>query len=576
MLRLLPIQILLAALGAVNGIVSSLFASNAIGSSALGAVGLDGPISMLLSAVSILLVGGASILCSTYLGRNERGKMQGVFSLDLLVAAMVAAVFIAVLVLLGALDLTAGFTKDPAVRAHFNRYLLGQSIGVFPMLLGSQLASFLSLENQTRRVNAAGVTFIAANAALTYLFVSRLQMGSFGLALAGSLAEWVFFAVEAGYFLSRRAVLRFSLRACDWSELGKVCKIGLPGAAGNGYQTLRGYIVNALLVQFVGSAGLSAFAACNSFLGLFWAVPNGMLAVSRMLIGVSVGEEDRQSLTDIMRVMLRRYVPMVLLMALVLSALADPLTRLYCRDSAASVYAMTRWGFRILPFCMPLSVPAMHVVCCGQTLDRHKLVHLLSLLDGVVCVSAFSALLIPAIGTTGLYVANVLNGVTTIAVILADAWRRGGAFPRSMEALLVLPRDFGALPDERMDLSVRSLEEVCTISGQVQEFCRECGVDGRRALLSALFLEEMAGNVVAHGFGKDRRRHSVDVRVVCRRQKVILRVRDDCVPFDPEERARIAAETDPTANLGIRMVFRMAEKVEYQSILGLNVLTIHI
>ncbi len=50
---------------------------------------------------------------------------------------------------------------------------------------------------------------------------------------------------------------------------------------------------------------------------------------------------------------------------------------------------------------------------------------------------------------------------------------------------------------------------------------------------------------------------------------VILRIKDDCVPFDPGERRRIAEDTDKTKNIGIR-------DVQYQNILGLNVLTIRI
>ena len=49
--RLLPIQILLAAISAVNDLVSSLFASNYVGAAAMGVVGLYSPINMLLSAI---------------------------------------------------------------------------------------------------------------------------------------------------------------------------------------------------------------------------------------------------------------------------------------------------------------------------------------------------------------------------------------------------------------------------------------------------------------------------------------------------------------------------------------------
>jgi anti-sigma regulatory factor (Ser/Thr protein kinase) len=89
-------------------------------------------------------------------------------------------------------------------------------------------------------------------------------------------------------------------------------------------------------------------------------------------------------------------------------------------------------------------------------------------------------------------------------------------------------------------------------------------------------MEEMAGNIVDHGFVKDNKKHSVDVRVVRKDDDVILRLRDDCVPFDPGERMSMASSDDITKNIGIRMIFRMATDVQYQNILGLNVLTVRI
>ena len=60
MFRLLPVQILLAAVGAVNGIVSSFFAANFVGVEAMSAVGLYGPIGMLATSISTILVGGSA------------------------------------------------------------------------------------------------------------------------------------------------------------------------------------------------------------------------------------------------------------------------------------------------------------------------------------------------------------------------------------------------------------------------------------------------------------------------------------------------------------------------------------
>ena len=576
MFRLLPAQILLAAVGSVNGIVSSFFASNYVGVDAMSAVGLYGPISTLLGAVSLMLAGGSAILFGKYMGRNEQEKMQNVFLLNLTISSLIALAFAAVFILLGVFDLTGFLTRDEAVRPLFNRYLLGQAIGLFPFLVGNQLPTFLSLENQGRRAMLASLVYIVVNILLNFLFVQVLRMEAFGLSLASSLGLWVFFAVEAEYYLSGKSHLHVSRKDLRWKDAGTIIKTGIPGALSNGYQTLRGFIVNWALTAFVGSVGISAFTAANNLLAIFWSIPVGMLAVSRLMISVSIGEEDRQTLTDVMRVMFRRFLPLMCAVCAVIVLCAVPLTRIFYRDPAAPVFRMTVWGFRILPLCIPLSIIYMHFVCYGQASGKHGLVHILSVLDGVVCVAGFTLLLIRWIGMNSVYLANVLNGVVTTLIIFGYAWLKKKGPPRRMEELMAVPADFGASAEERMDLTVRSIEEVVTISRRVQDFCRSRGIDEKRAYLAALSLEEMAGNVVDHGFSKDKKQHTVDVRVVHKDDDVILRIKDDCVPFDPGERRKLAEGEDITKNIGIRMVFKIARDVQYQNILGLNVLTIRI
>ena len=576
MFRLLPMQILLQMVGAVNGIVSSFFATNYIGIGAMSAVGVYAPIAMLIGAISIVFVGGSAILCGKYLGRNEHDKVQNVFSLNMRIVLLLAAGFSVLFLVLGLFDLTGFFTKDPAVRPLFNRYLLGQVIGFAPLMLGNQLSNYLAIERMDRRAITAGVVDILVNIVLNILFLPVLHMGVFGLALASSLGFWVFFAIQAYAFLFGRASLRFGRKIVDPSDSLRMFKVGLPGAASFGYQTIRGIVVNHLMEAFVGSVAISAFAAANNLLSIFWAVPIGMAAVSRLMIGISIGEEDRQTLTDVMRVMFRRYMPLMCAISACLILCAVPFTRLFFRDPAEAVYGMTVWGFRILPLCMPLSLITLHFICYAQASGKTGLVNLLAALDGVVCVAGFSALLIRSMGINGVYSANVLNGIVCLVAVVAYSWRKIKHFPRNMEQLMVIPEDFGAEPDARLDLSVQSMDEVVTVSRQVTEFCRRRGIDERRAFLASLCMEEMAGNIVEHGFTKDQKRHSIDIRVVHKDDSIILRIRDDCVPFDPQERKALTDPDDLMKNVGIRLVYKIATSVEYQNLLGLNVLTMRI
>ena len=574
--RLLPIQVLLAMVGSVNGIVSSLFASNFVGTDAMTAIGLYAPINSFFLALNTMMMGGSQIICGKYMGRHEISGMQNVFSVNMLISLLVSAAASLVFFAAGLLDLTGMFTSDAAVREYFNRYLMGMAVGIVPQVIGQQLSGFLSLENKNKLTTVAGIAYILTNLALDYLFVAVLRMEVLGLALATSLGLWVFAGVQGMYYFRGKSVLHLRFHKIRWEESAEIFRIGAPGALSYGYQALRGLIVNMLTLSFVGSVGISAFTASNSFLGLFWAIPGGMLAVSRMLISIGVGEEDRESLQNVMRIMFFRYLPLMSVIAALLIAAAVPMTHLYYRDPGDPVFRMTVWGFRILPISMPLSIICMHFVCYAQVSGKKVLMHTLPLVDGVLGAAIPTALLLPMMGMNGVYWANVVNGIATTVIIVGYAWIRNRRFPKTMAELMVIPKEFGVRLEDRMDITVRSMEEVVCVSCQVQRFCREKGIDARRSYFAALMVEEMAGNIVSHGFRKDRKRHSADLRIAYKNEGLILRIKDDCIPFDPNERRKMVDPEDITKNIGIRMVFSLTQDIQYQNILGLNALTIRL
>ena len=578
--RLLPVQILLAAVGAVNGIVSSFFANNYVGVDAMSAVGLYSPLNMLVQAFSYILVSGSIILCGEYMGKNRQQDVQKVFSLSMMLTFLTGLLFTVLFFLMGVSDMTGFITRDPVVKPLFDRYLIGQALGVIPILMGNSFASFLSLENKGKITLLASFVYIAVNVLLNYVFVILLRMNELGLALASSLGMWIYAGTQALFLFSGRSLFRFSASQINWHEVGAIILIGLPGALTYVYQTARGLIVNNLMETHIGTVAISAFATSDFVMRIFWAIPTGMIAVSRMMMSVAAGEEDRQTLADVMRVMFRRFIPLMCVFCAGIILCAVPFTRIFYHDPAEPVYSMTVLAFRILPFCMPLSIICMHFTCYGQISGKHVLVHLLSILDGVVCVAGFSALLIRSLGISSVYIANVLNGIVTTITVILYSWIRKKHLSRNMEELMVIPDDFGAPEDKRMDISLRSMEEVVSVAENVQNFCLSRGIDARRSNLAGLAMEEMAGNIIDHGFSKDKKTHSVDIRVVHKDNNVILRIKDDCMPFDPGERLKMTsgegAGDDLMKNIGIRMVYKIASSVQYQNVLGLNVLTIRI
>ena len=592
--RLLPYQMLLLVINAVNGIVDSLFASNGIGAvnglsaaeagqTAMSAIGLYSPLNHFLYAASIMFVSGSQLLYGKYLGK-EPERIKGVFSVDLLASAGLALITSLLLVAAAATNLTrvlAPAADDPSgnVLRMLNQYIFGCAPGIPALVLGQQLFAFLSLENRTKRTMLASLCCFVTNVAMNYVFVVLLRMGTLGLGLGSSAGLWVFFGVQAHWYFTGKSELKFSLKTCRWKEVLEIVKTGYSGALSRFVEMFRCFIVNALVLAHVGSVGLSAFAASNSFLAVIWPLPFGMVAVARMLFSISLGEEDRRSMTDTMRVVFRYGVPLMCAVAGILVALAEPLTQLFYHDPNEPVYGLTLMGFRLMPCCMPLAVISLNFACYAQAARKKLLSILLPVMDGFGGVVLCSLFLIPAMAPSmnGLYLANILNGVICFALIFGYAWIERRRAPRDMEGLLSMPDDFGVGEERRLDITVREMPEVLEVSRRVIDFCRARGIDETRAKHAGLALEELAANVVGHGFTKDRKKHhAADIRVVHLDDGILLRIRDDCVPFNPSDRAEMLDPADPVRNIGIRLVFKIARDVRYQNLLGLNVLTVRI
>ena len=574
--RLLPIQILVYVVSTINETVSGLFASNYIGTEAMSAIGLYSPINVLIIALSLMIANGSQVLCGKYMGRNDKEQIQRVFSMDLVLTVGLSVLVIIALAIVSVTDMTRIMTGDLAVREVLKQYIVGKCVGIIPMLLTMHLPAFLSLEYQTKRTAFASIACIIANVFFTYVFVRVLRLSAFGLALASAFGLWVFFAVQVQYYFSGKSQLKFSVRNLGGKDALQIIKVGYPRAIDRGYMTVQVMILNMLIIHFVGSLGLSAYAAVNSILEIFWSIPTGIQDVSRMLFSISHGEEDRKSLVDTMKTSLLKGIPFTGVFSAAAILTAEPLTRLFYRDPTNPVYHMTVMGFRILPISLMIGLIYMIFYCYAQIVNKQVLVNILSVLYGMVCPCVFTALLIPSMKMNGVYWSDVISCLICAAVVFLYSWITRKKVPKNTEELMVIPEDFGVNEDERIDISVHSMSEVLSVSQQVIDFSRSRGIDERRSYFAGLFLEEMAGNVVAHGFNKDKKKHSVDIRVVHKNEDMILRIKDDCIPFNPEERQEIMDPKDRMKGVGIRIVYQAAKSIRYQNMLSLNVLTIRI
>ena len=399
--QLIPYQVLLIVVNAVNGIVDGIVASNLIGKTAMTAIGMFGPFNHLLYAVSMMLVSGAQILCGRYMGKNQGKEMRNTFTVDLVLSMLISMITMGLMIAGALLNWTRVFGVNEQELAALNSYFLGQAIGIPGLVLGQQLFAFLSMENETRRTTTATLFCVFSNVVFDILFVYVMHLGTFGLALGTAVSVWCFFGIMALWYLRNKPQMLLSPKEIDWNEAKNIVVLGYPGSISRFVEMFRCIIVNGLILQYVGSVGLSSFAASNSVMAIFWSLPFGMFAVQRMLHSVSIGEEDRKGTLDIMHVITRWGALFVLCVAIAVCLLAEPFTRLFFQDPADPVYGMTVMALRILPFCMVFSVIGAAFSIYAQIIQDKLFATLYPILDGAVHVVIFSFLLIPVMGMNG-------------------------------------------------------------------------------------------------------------------------------------------------------------------------------
>lgn len=569
--RLLPVQILFVAIGSVNSVIDSVVASNVIGMEAMTVIGLFGPYMQFLETLSLVLLSGAQILCGQFLGKNQLERTSNIFSLDLFVMSCISIVLS--LVCMFDPSFVAGILHGNI--AGLSDYIKGMSFGILPTLLNSQLSAFLQLEQKQKRIYIGMGIMMASNFILDFVFVKYLNMGLFGLGLSSSISATLFFLILVSWYFKKKCILKFGFKRIIWSDLPSIISIGIPGAICSLCLSIRGVIVNILLMKFSGEVGVAALSALNTYGALLFAVTSGVASATRLLVSVFYGEEDRASLVLVMKTALIKGLLLLVLVSSLVFIFSGLLTGTIYRDPSTEVYSLTLSLFRIYAFAIPISGLSVIFTNYFQSISRMRMVHILSVMDGLLGMALSSLVLAPVFGAVGVWISFVLNNVYTTIAIVLYAHIHNHRFPRCIEDLLALPDSFGVPEDRRLDITIHNAEEVSDTARLVIDFCANRGIDRRRAYYAGLCLEEMASNIVEHGFG-GKKSHSIDVRVVHKADQLMLRIKDDCRAFNPEEKMKLIDPDDVTHNIGLRMVHSLAKESFYSNVLGLNIFTMTI
>ncbi|MCR5587780.1 MAG: ATP-binding protein [Lachnospiraceae bacterium] len=573
-------MLIVNAISLVSGIVcvmvDSIVTGQFLGAQAVTAVGLLTPVTMIINVFGVLFGPGLGIVCTRYIGMAKPKRVIEVYSV-VITALIIVGTIVSITLYVIAPSLSnqlGGKLQNEHIIKMTTNYLRGFSFGILPMCISMPVSGLMILDNDKMHSIVSMVSILIADIIFDLANVLVFHGGMWGMAIATSLSQLVGLIVVMTHFLKKDRILRYNPKNMHMSDLNEVMLCGVANVINMGSQAVRGIIFNMVLLSVSTGSAVAALCACNSSFAIIIAIALSMFVTTTTICSLLYGEEDRRGLCQALQISLKIVVPTIFVISALMFIFARGIAGCFLDKNAVEELKQATRFIRFMSMQMFLNSISYSLSGAYQGIRRLKLTYLIFLLrEGVFQI--LSVVIFGLIfGVRGVEMGILISGVLVVITCLIIPCIHNKKFSLKTEDLLFLPDDFGPKPDELFESSASSMEEVMEVSNSVMGFCRERGIERKKAMLISLFIEEMAGNTVRYGFGD--KAGNVDIRLICHDGEQMIRIRDNGKPFDPVEWFKKNEPEDPASGVGIRMIVKLSKEVQYIPAMGLNNLVINV
>ena len=549
----------------INVFVDGILVGRRIGPDALAAINLSMPVWWALCVVGAFLAAGTEIPAARAIGFGDARRRDACFNTGLN-ASVLASLALTALALALRGPLVAFLCPDEAIREYVMQYVVITMIGALPKIVIYIPFWYLRLDGKNADVSLMMAGMAGINIALDVWFVYYMDMGVFGAGLASVIAT----AAACLYGLIRLFAKGSPYRwrpelMRTWADWRTIARSGFPSAFNNLCATVRLLIVNGMLLAYGGGALVAAFTAVNGIWGFGECITLGVPAAGGAMLGVFSGERDNGSC----RLLLREEWKTGCLAGAVFLALCAAL-----HGAIPAMYGLT--GSLLVPLLwMALSVfPAL-------------LLNILSTYYNMADMNAWAnalillrVILMPWVGLRLVIAANLsvfsfllFAEVATVALWWAATGLRHRQRPETSRYLL------SDLENERsgrvLNFSVGAdVDEIVSASERISEFCAANGMSGRETMRLQMSMEEVMTLIRQVNADQGAADLRFDLRAFSIKGIRGIRIRYSGSAFNPFNFSPEAGSVEDDMYMGVRMIQKMVETVNYQRAFGVNTLQI--
>lgn len=272
-------------------VIDGIFVGQGVGDSALAAVNIVLPFTVLLFGLASMFAIGGGALVSKNVGANNIesaiNMFRQVFKFLLILSIGISVVSVIfteqIVTILGATETL----KPLAVE-----YLRFYAIFCIPNLIGIVLSSFVRNDGRPKLAMTSTICGAVTNIVLDYIFIFELGLGIKGAAIATGLGQIVTVSILLPHFLKARGNLTFGNVKLNMKLIKEFSLIGFPSFFAQASYSIIVLLHNIALVNYVGENGISAYSIINYLTTNIYMVLYGITLGVQPLISYNYGRKN--------------------------------------------------------------------------------------------------------------------------------------------------------------------------------------------------------------------------------------------------------------------------------------------
>lgn len=243
-------------------VIDGIFIGAGVGDTALAAINLVIPLTIMLFGMATMFAVGGGALISKNLGNNDPQKANHLFR-QVFKFLLIISLVISFICVIFTGPIVKGLGATPDLMSDAKTYLRFYSLFCIPNIIGIALNSFIRNDSRPKLAMIATILGAITNITLDYLFIFPLQMGLRGAAIATGLGQIVTVAILLPHFIKKRGSLSFGNVKLDFTVIKEFSSIGFPSFFAEAAFSIIIFLTNIALIQTVGEQAITSYSITN-------------------------------------------------------------------------------------------------------------------------------------------------------------------------------------------------------------------------------------------------------------------------------------------------------------------------